>query len=62
MRDERERRDGLKADMFGTSNPDPRLSAFGPRPSRLSQASAIAPEVLMNNVGQRPRASDRQFD
>jgi hypothetical protein len=44
-------RDGLKAEVFGTSNPDPQPSAFGPRPSRLSQASAIAAEALMNNAG-----------
>jgi hypothetical protein len=47
-RDKRERRGGLKAEVFGTSNPDLRLSAFGLRPSRLSQALAIAAEAFVN--------------
>ena len=50
------RSDGLKTEVFGASNPDLRPSTFGPhqsRPSHLSQASAIAIEVFMNNAGKR---------
>ena len=47
MREERERRDGqdgLKIEVFGTSN-------FKSRPSRVSQASTIVAEALRSNTG-----------